>query len=241
LRDVTLGKLWNQQGTGALTPLSAVIGKNGAGKSTLFDSFGFLADCLKFGVEEACDANQRGGFLRLRSQNITEPIRFEVYYRESRNSRPITYELSIDLDNKGRPFVLSERLRQRRQGQSRGWPFSFLLLSDGQGIAWKGDSALNQVDESEYEDNLFGLIDSMRTEESSETEIIELNKRKLGIVTLGALKQHPRITAFRNFIEGWYLSFSSGGSDIWGMSLVLHVRPTKGRCLRLTFGCSSHQ
>ena len=31
--------------------------------------------------------------------------------------------------------------------------------------------------------------------------------RKLGIATLGALKQHPRISAFRRFIEGWYLSY----------------------------------
>ncbi|MDE0206679.1 MAG: AAA family ATPase, partial [Candidatus Tectomicrobia bacterium] len=28
-----------------------------------------------------------------------------------------------------------------------------------------------------------------------------------GIATLGALKQHPRISAFRRFIEGWYLSY----------------------------------
>ena len=35
------------------------------------------------------------------------------------------------------------------------------------------------------------------------------DKRKLGIVTLGALKQHPRITKFRKFIEGWYLSYFS--------------------------------
>lgn len=39
-------------------------------------------------------------------------------------------------------------------------------------------------------------------------EAVELaDKRKLGIATLGALKQHPRISAFREFIEGWYLSY----------------------------------
>jgi predicted ATPase len=37
---------------------------------------------------------------------------------------------------------------------------------------------------------------------------VELNdKRKLGIATLGSLKQHPRISLFRRFIEGWYLSY----------------------------------
>src|SRR3546814_18086559 len=41
-----------------------------------------------------------------------------------------------------------------------------------------------------------------------ETEVVELeDKRRFGIATLGALKQHPRITAFRYFIEGWYLSY----------------------------------
>ena len=51
LKDVTLGKLWNQQKSKPLTPLTAVIGKNGVGKSTIVDAFGFLSDCLKFGVE----------------------------------------------------------------------------------------------------------------------------------------------------------------------------------------------
>lgn len=47
-----------------------------------------------------------------------------------------------------------------------------------------------------------------QTEESAQTEVVELeDKRKLGITTLGALKQHPRISAFRQFIEGWYLSY----------------------------------
>ena len=68
LKDVTLGKLWNTQINNPLTPMTAVIGKNGVGKSTLFDAFGFLADCLKNGVEEACDARGRGGFKKIRSQ-----------------------------------------------------------------------------------------------------------------------------------------------------------------------------
>ena len=68
LKNLTLGKLWNTQHAQPLTPMSVVIGKNGVGKSSLFDAFGFLADCLKLGVEEACDARGRGGFQRIRSQ-----------------------------------------------------------------------------------------------------------------------------------------------------------------------------
>ena len=69
LRDVTLGRMWWYLTVPtALTPMTAVIGKNGVGKSSLFDAFGFLADCLKLGVEEACDQRGRGGFDRIRSR-----------------------------------------------------------------------------------------------------------------------------------------------------------------------------
>ena len=96
LRDVTLGKLWNTQHAQPLTPLTAVIGKNGVGKSSLFDAFGFLADCLKLGAEEACDTRGRGGFDRIRSQGNDNPIEFEVYYRKRATPGPLrTSSLSI--------------------------------------------------------------------------------------------------------------------------------------------------
>ena len=172
-----------------LTPLVAVIGKNGVGKSTLFDAFGFLADALRVGVEEACDLKQRGGFYRLRSFGNNESIRFEVYYRESPNERPITYELSIAPDSKGRPFVEEERLRQRRKGQKQtGQPYSFLNLRGGKGEAWAGE-------------------ESFEGENASRVPVELTDSRKLGIATLGALKEHPRIAKFRSFLENWYLSY----------------------------------
>ncbi|CCH93145.1 conserved hypothetical protein [Microcystis aeruginosa PCC 9432] len=211
LKDITLGKLWNTQNRDSLTPMTAVIGKNGVGKSTLFDAFGFLSDCLKGGVEEACDARGRGGFERLRSQGQEGSIEFQIYYKEDYNSRPITYELAIDLDTDNRPYVKKERLRQRRKGQKTGWPFSFLLLDEGKGIVWKGEEEGKQVEEGQDHFDLFKLIEKIQREadeESKETELVELNdKRKLGIATLGSLKQHPRISLFQRFIEGWYLSY----------------------------------
>ena len=212
LKDVSLGKFWNDRQASPLTGMTAVIGKNGAGKSTLFDAFGFLADCLKVGVEEACDSRGRGGFRRLRTQGQEDPVSFEVYYKEDGNARPITYELAIDMDSSSRPFVLKERLRQRRKGQKSGWPFSFLFLNSGQGVAWKGEQEGKQVDEDEGDFDLFGFMDEIKSgsaqEEPNETELVELeDRRKLGIATLGSLKQHPRISAFRRFIEGWYLSY----------------------------------
>ena len=208
LKDVTLGRLGNEYQKQPLTPMTAVIGKNGVGKSALFDAFGFLADALKSGVEEACDARGRGGFEKIQTQGEKEPIEFEVYYRERRNDRPITYEIAIEADLFGRPYVLRERLRQRRKGQRYGRPFSFLFLDDGKGVAWRGEEEGRQIDEEVELPNFFELIKLITAEESDETEIIELeDRRKLGIATLGALKQHPRISAFRRFIEGWHLSY----------------------------------
>jgi predicted ATPase len=212
LKDITLGKLWNIQAAKPLTPMTAVIGKNGVGKSTIFDAFGFLADCLKHGVEDACDLRERGGFNRIRSQGQTGSVSFEIYYKQDGNSRPITYELEIGLDSSNRPFVQRERLRQRRKGQSKGRPFSFLIMENGKGIAWKGEEQGQQFDEEENKLDLFKFIDDVQgkqgTEESKITEVVELSdKRKLGIASLGALKQHPRISAFREFVESWYLSY----------------------------------
>lgn len=192
LRDVTLGKLSGEKAGDPLTPFTVVIGKNGAGKSTLFDAFGFVADCLATDVETACDMKQRGGFERMRSKGVTEPIRFEIYYREAQNERPISYELAIDMDENERPFVLSEVLKQRRKGQKYGRPFPFLRLAQGKGTVWAGEEAVEI--EGEEEDNASNTVELT-------------DPRELGISTLGTLKEHPRIRKFRDFLKGWYLSY----------------------------------
>ena len=199
LKDITIGKLWNTH-TESLKPLTAVIGKNGVGKSTLFDAFGFLADCLNVGVEEACDLRGRGGFEKLLSKGVNEHIELEIYYRQDGNSRPITYEIAIALDKNSRPYVNSERLRQRRKGQNRGWPFSFLILNNGKGWVWKDEAeGIQETKNPPATENM---------KETSGREYIELqDNRKLGMATLGALKQHPRIASFLDFIKGWYLSY----------------------------------
>lgn len=192
LRDVTLGRLSTQQEGNPLTPFTVVIGKNGSGKSTLFDAFGFVADCLSTDVETACDAKQRGGFDRMRSLGTNEPIRFEIYYREAKGERPITYELAINLDGSGRPFVESEVLKQRRKGQKHGRPYPFLRLYHGKGKVWAGEEAVEVTD----------------SEEDRAQEDVELTDlRQLGVATLGTLKEHPRIKRFRDFLKGWYLSY----------------------------------
>jgi len=90
LREVTLGRTFENKQTAPLHRMVALIGPNGSGKSTLMDAFGFLGDCLRMGVEEACEQPHRGGFERLRTRGQTGPIEFEVHYREEKTSRPIS-------------------------------------------------------------------------------------------------------------------------------------------------------
>ena len=226
LRDITLGRLWYMPDTAALTPMTAVIGKNGVGKSSLFDAFGFLADCLKLGVEEACDERGRNGFDRIRSQGSDGPIMFDVCYQGDSQAELMTYELAIETDNAGRPYVSHECLHQYRDELDSDLPRVFLFLRDGVGVVWKGESQGGQIDGEEYMGfdlpsatrYMNQLIESwqatatgdikMEETESTEIEYIRLqDKRRLGIATLGALKQHPRIASFREFVEGWYLSY----------------------------------
>ena len=193
LRDIVMGKTLSNQKTAALNNVTVIIGPSGNGKSTLADAFGFLADCLELGVEAACDAKNRGGLMQIRSQGVSEPVKFELYYRESSKTRPITYELEIDEDSMGRPYVKQERLRQRVE--KRGWPLSFLFLQNGKGYAYEGKEG--------------GADDSGRSVNGEKVEVELADIRKLGIVTLGAMKQYERIERFLNFLKSWYLCYFS--------------------------------
>ena len=121
LHDVTLGKLSHSQKGKPLSPFTVVIGKNGSGKSTLFDAFGFVADCLTKDVETACDNPRRGGFTRMRSTGTNQPIRFEIHYRNAPGERPITYQLAINIDDTGHPFVESEQVHSTNAEEIACW------------------------------------------------------------------------------------------------------------------------
>jgi predicted ATPase len=169
-----------------LPPLACFIGPNGSGKSTLLDAFGFIADCLLEGVESACDKTHRGGFERLRTQGARGPIEFEVFFEDDDPQRPIVYSVSIDLRG-AIPVVTRESLRQRRKTETRGKPYYFLKLENGNGKVWAGDLVAGRG----ARDERVGLADQTR----------------LGITTLGNLERHPRIVRLREYIEGWYLSY----------------------------------
>ncbi len=190
LKSVKLGKLLSDQSGNVLGNMVTIIGPSGTGKSTVADAFGFIADCLRDGVEEACDANNRGGFEQLIAQNSSDPMHFEIYYRETSNTRPITYELTIRKDKNNRPYVSEERLRQRVKKSGR--PLSFLYLQNGIGYAFEG------AEGGQFDD---GAINGEKK------DVAITDNRKLAIATLGALKEYSRIQRFLEFLKSWYLCY----------------------------------
>ncbi len=164
-----------------LTPLTVFLGPNGSGKSTIFDVFAFLSECFSVGLRKAWD--KRGRFKELRTRGAAGPIVFELKYREKPNSPIITYHLEIEENPKG-PYVAEEWLQWRR-GQ-RGQPFKFLDFKDGSGRVVTGEMPDEQ--------------DQRVDEELASSEMIAVN-------ILGQLAKHPRVSALRRFITGWYLSY----------------------------------
>ena len=188
LKSVRMGRTQTSRAAEPLTKMVALIGPNGAGKSSFLDALGFLGDCLAGNVEEACDREHRGGFELMRTSGATGPVVLDLYYRESAGEKPISYELRIDVDERGMPFVAYERLRQRNENQKWGMPLSYLELTKGKGFAWTGEK-------------------DKKTNKNQKEPVKLDDPRKLGIVSLGNLSQHPNIVRFRRFLEGWYLSY----------------------------------
>lgn len=164
-----------------LTPLTTFLGPNGSGKSTIFDVFAFLAECFSVGLSRAW--NKRGRFRELRSRGADGPIEFEIKYREQHRSRIITYHLAVDEGPRG-PFVAREWLQWRR-GQT-GAPFKFLDFERGEGQVISGE---------------------MPDEQDQRIEERLASPDMLAVNTLGQFARHPRVSALRQFITSWYLSY----------------------------------
>ena len=105
----------------------------------------FLWIVSKFGVEEANDVLGTEDLVISVLKGSVNPTEFELYYREQATARPITYELAIHKDNSGSPYLSRERLRQRRRAPRRARPFSFLIMSEGKGCAYKRTAQAHQV------------------------------------------------------------------------------------------------
>lgn len=164
-----------------ITPLTVFLGPNGSGKSTIFDVFAFLSECFTESLRKAWD--RRGRFRELRTRDSTGCIIIELKYRETSKSPLITYHLAIDEEN-NRPFIAEEWLQWRRGGQ--GKPFRFLDFKKGEGQVISGATPDKEGERI--------------TEQLASPELLAVN-------TLGQFAKHPRVSALRRFITGWYLSY----------------------------------
>jgi predicted ATPase len=164
-----------------LTPLTLFIGPNGSGKSTIFDFFAFLSECFTESLRKAWD--RRGRFRELRTRDSDGCIIVELKYKETSKSPLITYHLAIDEEN-NRPFIAEEWLQWRRASQ--GKPFRFLDFKKGEGQVISGESPDEEGERI--------------TEQLASSELLAVN-------TLGQFAKHPRVSALRRFITGWYLSY----------------------------------
>lgn len=169
-----------------LTPLTVFLGPNGSGKSTIFDVFAFLSECFSVGLRKALD--KRGRFKELRSRGSSGPIEIELKYRERSDMPIITYHLSIDEGISG-PYVAEEWLQWRRGQQ--GKPFKFLDFKNGEGQVVAGEKPV------EIGDRIHEMLTS--------PDVLAVN-------ALGQLAKNPRVSALRQFITGWYLSYLTADS-----------------------------
>lgn len=164
-----------------LTPLTVFLGPNGSGKSTIFDVFAFLGECFTESLRKAWD--RRGRFRELRTRDSDGCIIIELKYRETSKSPLITYHLAIDEEN-NRPYIAEEWLQWRRASQ--GKPFRFLDFKKGEGQVISGESPDEEGERI--------------SEQLASPELLAVN-------TLGQFAKHPRVSALRRFITGWYLSY----------------------------------
>ncbi len=170
----------------SIQPLTVFLGPNGSGKSTVFDVFAFLSECFASGLRKAWD--KRGRFRELRTRGAAGQIEFELKYREKPGDPLITYRLCIDEDTRG-PWVSQESLQWKRGRYGR--PFRFLEFASGEGNVVSGEMP------DEQDQRISERLDS---------------REMLAVNTLGQFAKHPRVSALRRFISGWYLSYLSAES-----------------------------
>lgn len=185
LKDITLGNICDGSNIQPLTPITAVIGKNGVGKTSLFDVFGFLADCMKNGVAEACDV--RGGFDQVVSQGESDLIELTLCCLSESDSIPTLFDLNIAKDKDGKPYVKWEWFYQPLGYDDNKIKLrSFLEMSDGVGFVHEEDE---------------------QTGKSFMIRMTDKDKQQLATATVTRLKSYPHLSNFRDFVEGWYMSY----------------------------------
>lgn len=126
--------------------------------------------------------DKRGRFKELRTRGSSGPIEIELKYRERRDLPVITYHIAIDEG----PIVAEEWLLW---GEER--PFKFLDFKNGEGHVIPGEKP---------------------SESDQRVPEVLASADMLAVNALGQLAKNPRVSALRQFITGWYLSYLTADS-----------------------------
>ena len=176
----------SQQKKYELSPISVLIGRNGTGKSAVLDSFAFIHDCMQLGVEDACV--KRGGFDSLYSQGASGPLSFGYNFRLTPHSKVLTYVVNIDFGVGNRPYVETELLAYRADSaESFGMPILFFQ---------NGEKIVRHL-----------MTNGKISDEMSRVERTDM--RRLGIASLGDLRDYPVVGDVKKFFANCYFANAS--------------------------------
>jgi len=165
-----------------------IVGANGTGKSTLFSVFSFLAEAFSNNIHSAlAKLGGSGGIQEVRSRGTSENILIVLKFRETPDSKLVTYSLEIGEDENRRPVVEREILKYRRG--SGGQPWKFLDFSRGKGFA-----VTNEIDDTDDYSKL------QREEQSLKAPDI------LAVKGLAQFQRFPAVVALGDLIEHWHIS-----------------------------------
>ena len=202
-----------------------MISNNGDEKRIVLDLFGFLSDCLKHGVAEACELNERGGIEKILSKEPENEIHFLISFQYHDQDSVHIYGLIIGQDKQNKPYVDAEILFTINRDNAAD--SLYFKIVEGQGILFKNQNDIMGIDIPIFEKEKFldwienRFKDGKSDESADYIEFEDTNK--LGIVTLSSLKQNPQIVEFTEFLMG--CCFKDESATEWNIILRLGQHP----------------
>ena len=155
----------------------------------------FWPTALDLGVEAACDREQRGGFERLRSRasRSRSGSRFTIGRPRISARSPMNWPLTWTFPDA--PLSLPRSCCNAGRASATAALFRFFAC---------------RVASARYGQERMRSRWKARSS-NARLPVALTDTRQLGIATLGTLRDHPRITRFRDFLKGWYLSYFHAG------------------------------
>lgn len=166
--------------TGAIQPLTGLIGRNSTGKSALFEALGFVSDCMHHGVQFASTQKGRGGFARLSTLGRHHEISFDLLMWHQSKKCYLRYILTIASDSHHRPFITEEKVTSIVVDDSDSGCSENILLD------------LKHGEGSILEDGIM-----------VETGVSDQKFPALSVY--GSIRRYPELSFLNNQLQRWYL------------------------------------